>query len=98
MHTVNNLLQTHNYLIMLDNFNIMLLIKKINSIHIILENFRTIPWVLCKIQLVQFERVKIESQNIWNFGSSLSFSGVILISFVMLNNNKTSFRIINAKN
>ena len=35
-----------------------------------------------------FERVKIESLKIRNFSSSLVFSEVILISFVMLNNNK----------
>ena len=66
----------------------MFLIKKINIIHIICENFRTISWVLCKIRLILFERLKIESHKIWNFGTSLCFSEVILISFVMLNNKK----------
>ena len=36
----------------------------------------------------KFERVKIESHKIWDLGSSLCFSEVILISFVMLNNKK----------
>ena len=31
--------------------------------------FRTIPWVLCKVQLIYFERVKIESHKKWNLGS-----------------------------
>ena len=34
--------------------------KKNNIIHIMCENFRAISWVLCKIQLIKFERVKIE--------------------------------------
>ena len=48
-HTVNNLLQKLNYVIFL---NILLLNKTINIIHIMCENFGTIPWVLCKIQLI----------------------------------------------
>ena len=48
-HTVNNLQQKlncvkHNqYYAVKQNFK---------SIHIMCENFRTIPWVLCKVQLI----------------------------------------------
>ena len=59
-----------------------------NIIHIICENFRIIVWVLYKMQLILFERVRIESHKIWNLGSSLCFSEVMLISFVMPNNTK----------
>ena len=50
------------------------------------DNFRTTACVLCKIQLIDFERDKIESHKKSNLGSILCFSEVILISFVMLNN------------
>ena len=52
------------------------------------ENFRTIPCALCKIQLIYFERVKIESHKKSNVGSILCFSEVILISFIIQNNKK----------
>ena len=48
-HTVNNLLQ------MLDNLkNIQFFVVKqnLNIIHIMCENFKTLPWVLCKLQLI----------------------------------------------
>ena len=60
------------------------------------ENFKTIPWVLCTVQLILFERVKIGSHKNWNLGSSLHFSETILISFVMLKNGKRHFVIRNA--
>ena len=30
------------------------------------KNFKTITQVLCKIQLIQYERVKIDSRKYWN--------------------------------
>ena len=75
-HTVNNLLPKLNYV---KQFQYFVVKQKFNIIHIICENFRTISWVLCKIQLIQFQRVKIESHKIWNLGSRLCFREVILI-------------------
>ena len=48
-HTVNNSLQKLNYI---KHFQYSFVKHKFNIIHIICENFRTIPWVLCKIQLI----------------------------------------------
>ena len=42
-------------------------------IHIICEHFRPIPWILCKIQLLLFESVKIESLK--SRKSRLTYSG-----------------------
>ena len=49
-------------------------------------NFRTITQVLCKIQLIQFERVKIESHKNSNSHSKLCFSGITLIHLSCLTN------------
>ena len=46
-HTVNNLLQTLNNV---KSIQFLVVKQKFNIIHIICENFKTIPWVLCKIQ------------------------------------------------
>ena len=46
-HTLNTLLQKLNYV---KQYSVVK--QKFNIIHIICENFRTIPWVLCKIQLI----------------------------------------------
>ena len=48
-HTVNNLLQTLNNVKSIQFFVVK---KKFNIIHIMCENFKTIPWVLCKLQLI----------------------------------------------
>ena len=70
-HTVNNLLQTLNNVKSIQFFVVK---QKFNIIHIMCENFKTIPWVLCKIQLIFFERHKIGSHKNWNLGPSLHFS------------------------
>ena len=70
-HTVNNLLQTLNNVKSIQFFVVK---QKFNIIHIMCENFKTIPWVLCKIQLIFFERHKIGSRKNWNLGPSLHFS------------------------
>ena len=57
-HTVNNILQKLNYV--LRNHHSVVK-QKFSNIDIMCEIFRTIPWVLCNIQLIQFERVNIES-------------------------------------
>ena len=62
-HTVNNSLQKLNYV-----KRILYFVVKQNSIL-----FITIPWVLCKIQLIKFERIKIESHNNWNFNVKSAF-------------------------
>ena len=49
MHTVNNLLQKLNYVKIIHFFVVK---QQFNIIHIMCENFKTIPWVLCKIQLI----------------------------------------------
>ena len=49
------------------------------------KNFRTITKVLCKIQLIQFESLKIESRKNLNSRSKLCFSRNYFNSFVMLN-------------
>ena len=85
MHTVNNFLQKLNYG---KQFQYSVIKHKFNIIYIMCEHFRTIPRVLCKIQLIIFEWVKIESRKKSNLGSILCFSEVILISFVMLNHKK----------
>ena len=59
-HTTNNLLRKLNYIKSIQNYDVK---QKINIIHIMCENFRAISWVLCKIQLIKFERVKIESHK-----------------------------------
>ena len=84
-HTVNNLLQMLNN-VKSSQFLVLKQIFKI--IYIMCETFKTVPWILCKIQLIQFERVKIGSHKNWNLGSSLHFSEANLISFVMLSNEK----------
>ena len=43
------------------------------------KNFRTITQVLCKIQVIQFERVKIESHKNLNSHSKLCFSEITFI-------------------
>ena len=48
-HTLNNLLQKLNYV---KQFQYSVGKQNINSIHIICENFRIMPWILCKIQLI----------------------------------------------
>ena len=48
-HTVNNLLQTLNNVKSIDFFVVK---QKFNIIHIMCENFKTMPWVLCKIQRI----------------------------------------------
>ena len=48
-HTVNNLLQTPNNV---KNIQLFVVIQEFNIIYIICENFKTIPWVLCKLQLI----------------------------------------------
>ena len=75
-HTVNNLLQSLSYVKSIQFFVVK---QQFNIIRIMCENFKTIPWVLCKIQLIKFERVKIGSHKNWNLGSSLHFSEAILI-------------------
>ena len=68
-HTVNNLLQKLNNVKSIQFF----VVKRIfNIIHIICEIFTTIPWVLCKIQLFLFERVKIGSHKNRHLGSKQS--------------------------
>ena len=62
-HTASTLLQKLNYV---KQFQYSVVKQKFNVIHIICEKFRTIPLVFCKIQLIQFERVKIETHKIWN--------------------------------
>ena len=48
-HTVNNLLQDLNYVKPIQTFDV----KQIfHIIHVMCENFRTIPYILCKIQLL----------------------------------------------
>ena len=89
-HTVNNLLQTLNNVKSIQFFVVK---HKFNVIHIVCENFKQIPWILFKLQLILFERVKIGSHKYWNLGSNLHFSEAILISFVMLNNGKRHFVI-----
>ena len=81
---------------MLKAFNFFVVKQKNNSIHITCENFKTIPWVLCKLQPIEFERVKIGSHKKLNLASNLHFSEAILISFVMLNNGKRHLVIRNA--
>ena len=46
--------------------------------------YRTVPWVLCKIQLIQYERVNRKS-----LGSSLHFNEATLNSFDMSNNEES---------
>ena len=58
------------------------------------KNFRTITQVLCKIQLIQFERVKIKSRKNLNSRSKLCFSRNYFISFVMLNKCKRCHCVI----
>ena len=48
-HTVNNILQTLNKVKIIQCFVVK---QKLNIIHIMCENFKTIPWVLCKLQLI----------------------------------------------
>ena len=74
MHTVNNLLLKPYYV---KQFQYSIVKQIFKIIHIICEKFRTLPWVLCKIQRIYIKKVKIESHKIWNSGSS--FSEVILI-------------------
>ena len=50
------------------------------------SNFRIITQALCKIQLLQFERVKIESHKNLNSHSKLCFSGITLIHLSCLTN------------
>ena len=59
-HTVNNLLQKLNYV---TQFQYSVIKHKFNIINIMCENFRTMSCVLCNIQLIQFERVKLESHK-----------------------------------
>ena len=66
-------------------------------IHIMCENFRTIPLVLCNIQPFQYKRVKTESHKNWNLGLNLHFSRTILISFVMPNKRNLVMRDENQK-
>ena len=47
-HTVNSLLQKLNYVKRIQYYTVK---QKFNIIHIMCENFRTIPLVLCKIQI-----------------------------------------------
>ena len=65
-HTVNNLLQTLHNVKMIVCFVVK---QPINIIHIMCENFKTIPWVLCKIRPIQFARVSIGSDKNWNLSS-----------------------------
>ena len=64
-HTVNNLLQTLNNVKSIQYFVVK---QKFNIVHIMCENFKAIPWVLCKLQLILFERVRIGSHKNWNLG------------------------------
>ena len=48
-HTVNNILQT---LKNVKRIQFSVVKQKFNIIHIMYENFKTIPWVLSKIQLI----------------------------------------------
>ena len=48
-HTVNNLLQTLNYV---KSIQVFVDKQQFNIIHIMCENFKIISWVLCKIQLI----------------------------------------------
>ena len=57
-HTVNNILQKL-YYVLRNHHSVAE--QKISNIDIMCEIFRKIPWVLCNIQLIQFERVNIES-------------------------------------
>ena len=92
-HTVNNSQQKLNYAKLIQ---ISVVKQNFNIIHIICENFRTIPLVLCNIKPFQYKRVKTESRKNWSLGLSLHFSGTILISFVMPNIIKRYFVIRNA--
>ena len=58
---------------------------KFDIIFIMSSNFRTITQVLCKIQLIQFERVKIESHKNLNSHSKMCFFWNNFNSFAMLN-------------
>ena len=55
---VNNLLQKLKYVKRVQCF---LAKHKFNIIHNMCDNFTTISWVLCKIQLIKFEWVKSET-------------------------------------
>ena len=57
-HTVNSILQKLNY-VLRNHYSVVK--QKFSNIDITSEIFRTIPWVLCNIQLIQFERVNTES-------------------------------------
>ena len=70
-------------------FQYSAVMQKFNIIHIICENFRTIPLILCKYSLFDLKGSKIESHKIWNLGTNLCFSEVNLISYVMLNNKES---------
>ena len=48
-HTVNNLLQMLNNV---KSIQFFVEKQKFNIIHIVCENFKQIPWVLCKLQLI----------------------------------------------
>ena len=58
-------------LIMLKRIQSFVVKLNFNSIHIMCENSRTIHWVLCKIQLILFERVKIVGHKNWNLFSNM---------------------------
>ena len=73
-HTVNNLQQNIIYAKLIQ---ISAVKQKINIIHIMCENFRTIPLVGCDIAPFQYKRVKTESHKNWNLGLSLHFSETI---------------------
>ena len=83
---------------MLKAFNFFVVKQIFNIIHIMCEHFKALPWLLWKLQLISFERVKIISHKNWNLGSNLHFSEAISISFVMLNNGNRHFVIRNARN
>ena len=57
-HTVNYLLQTLNNV---KSILFFIVEQKFIIIHIMCENLKTIPLLLCNIQLIYFERVKIGS-------------------------------------
>ena len=90
-HTVNNLQQKLNYIKLIQITGVK---QKFNSTHIMRENFRTMPLVLCNIAPFQYKGVKTESHKNWNFGLNSHFSGTTLFSFVMPN--KRNFVIRNA--
>ena len=48
-HTVNNLLQMLNSI---KSIQVFVVKQKFNIIYIMWENLKTIPWLLCKIQLI----------------------------------------------